>query len=87
MNSDLENKTIARLDAMNDEEWLAFMAYFSPKMLDEQKLLGELLCRRAEAKAKIFNEEAERRNQICRHLPADEISLLITSCGLKLGLK
>ena len=80
MNSDLESKTVQRLDAMNDEEWVAFMAYFARRMLEEQNLLIELICRRAQQKSEAFNE----RSTHAKHLPSDEIASLMTSCGLKL---
>jgi hypothetical protein len=84
MNAILEQKTLERLDLMNDEEWLAFMAYFAPKMLEEQRLLIEGLCRRAEQKAARFNLECEGKHLSCRHTPSDEIRPLLESCGLTL---
>lgn len=86
MKSDLENKLIKDLDGMNAEEWISFMAYFGPKMLDEQSILAEVICRRAEKNAAEFNERSERQGGSSRHVPGDEIASLITSIGMKLAL-
>ena len=87
MKTDLQQKTITRLDAMDDEEWVSFMAYFAPKLIEEQAFLADVICRRAESMAKAFNDGIERQGREARHFPADHLAGLLQSCGLKLSLK
>lgn len=84
MQTDLKRKTLERLDGMTLEEWLSFMMYFAPKMIEEEGLLFDIVCRRAEMISDEFNKQQEKLGGTSRKRPADDLPPLMASLGLRL---
>jgi hypothetical protein len=62
------------LDGCDRDSWIAIVRYCAPELISEQKLLAEIICRRAEKIAAIG------------HQPADHISSVLDDAQLQIVL-